>query len=116
VAIMHEFALAQNIVDTINEKVTTDLQKVANINIDVGAFSGVVADSLDFGIKTIFADKENPDVRVSISEVPTIACCECGEEYELNDILEFCPRCGSFNRKLISGMDIVINSVEVSED
>jgi Zn finger protein HypA/HybF involved in hydrogenase expression len=112
---MHEFALAQNIVDTINEKVTTDLQKVINIDIDVGLFSGVVADSLDFGIKTIFADRDNPDVRVSISEVPTIARCECGGEYELTDIFEFCSKCRSFNRKLISGMDIVINSIEVSE-
>jgi hydrogenase nickel incorporation protein HypA/HybF len=112
---MHEFALAQNIVDTISEKVTTDLQKVSNINIDVGAFSGIVADSLDFGIKTIFADRDNPDVKVSICEVPTIARCECGEEYELKDIFEFCPQCRSFNRKLISGMDILINSVEVSE-
>lgn len=113
---MHEFAIAQNIVDTISEKVTTDLQKVTNVNIDVGAFSGIVADSLDFGIKTIFADRDNPDVRVSIHEVPTIARCECGEEYQLTDIFEFCPQCRSYNRKLVSGMDIVINSVEVSEE
>ena len=112
---MHEFALAQDIIETISTKVTDDLKKVSRIDIDVGAFSGVVADSLDFGIKVILEEKNNKEAKVNITTVPTIARCECGKEYELHDILESCPSCYSFNRKLLSGMDIVINSVELSE-
>ncbi len=113
---MHEFALAQDIVETITLKVTEDLEKVSNINIDVGAFSGIVAESLDFGLKVILAEKQNPDVNVNITRIPSIARCVCGNEYRLNEIFESCPQCQSFNRELISGMDIVINSVEVSEE
>jgi hydrogenase nickel incorporation protein HypA/HybF len=113
---MHEFALALDIVETIRTKVTEDLEKVSNINIDVGAFSGVVVDSLDFGLKIILSEKNVPGVKINITEVPTIAKCECGEEYEIKEIFESCPKCHSFNRKLISGMDIVINSVEVMEE
>ncbi len=113
---MHEFALAQDIVETISTKVTDNLEKVSNINIDVGVFSGVVVDSLDFGLKIILAEKNIPGVKINIVEVPTIARCECGKEYEIKEIFENCPQCHSFNRKLISGMDIVINSVELVEE
>lgn len=113
---MHEFALAQDIVATITQQVTENLEKITHINIDVGAFSGVVAESLEFGINVIFAEKNIPGVKVNILKVPTIARCKCGNEYQLNEIFESCPKCGSFERKIISGMDIVIKSVELLEE
>ncbi|MCP5106906.1 MAG: hydrogenase maturation nickel metallochaperone HypA [bacterium] len=112
---MHEFALAQDIVDTISTKVTDALETVTLINLDVGAFSGVVADSLDFGLTTILADKKNSDVKIHINQIPSIARCECGNEYELKEIYESCTLCNSYNRTMISGMDIVINSVEIKD-
>ncbi len=113
---MHELALAQDIIETISTKVTRDLQKLSKINIEVGAFSGIVMDSLDFGLQAILADKNIPNAKINITEVPTIARCECGNEYRLREILETCPLCRSFNRKLISGMDIIIKSVELLEE
>lgn len=113
---MHEYALAQDIVKTITQQVTEDLEKITDINIEIGAFSGVVAESLEFGIQVIFADKKLPEVKVNIVKVPTIAQCTCGKEYEMDEIYAGCPGCGSFVRKIKSGMDIVINSVELSED
>ena len=112
---MHEFALGQDIVTTITQQVTDDLDKITAINIEVGAYSGVVADSLAFGINIIFTEKNLPNVKVNIVKVPTIAQCVCTREYEMNEIFETCPQCGSFERKIISGMDIVIKSVELSE-
>jgi len=113
---MHEFALAQDIMATIAKQVTDDFKKITAINIEIGAYSGVVADSLAFGIDIICKEKELPDVKVNIVNVPTIAKCVCGRKYEMSEIFETCPQCGSFNRKIISGMDIVINSVELSEE
>jgi hydrogenase nickel incorporation protein HypA/HybF len=113
---MHEFALAQDIVKTITKQVTDDLGKITGINIEIGAFSGVVADSLEFGIQVVFAEKKLPEVNVNIVKIATIALCACGKEYELNEIFEGCPGCGSFERKILSGADIMINSVELSEN
>ena len=113
---MHEMALAQNIVDTIGTKVDPDLEKLAAIHIEMGAFSGVVADSLDFCLKTILSEKNNGHVTVNITEIPTIALCECGTRYSLTDIFESCDQCQSFTRELVSGMDVMIKSVEMVED
>lgn len=113
---MHEFALAQDIVETIAAKVTEDLEKVSTIFLDVGTFSGVVPESLDFGLKVILAEKNNPDVDIRITKIPTLARCECGNEYPLTEIFDTCALCHSINRELTSGMDIIINSVELSEE
>lgn len=112
---MHEFALAEDIVKTIQSKVTADLEKISRINIDVGAFSGVVVDSLEFGLKIMMKENNNGLVSISINRVPTMARCECGREYEIKNVFENCPGCQSLTRKIISGMDVVIQSVEISE-
>jgi hydrogenase nickel insertion protein HypA len=112
---MHEFALAQDIVNTIRKEVTEDLEKILAINIDVGAFSGVVVDSLDFGLKAILPEGSNGRIKININTVPTIAVCECGHQYHLQDIFENCPACHAYDRKLISGTDITIKSVEIDE-
>lgn len=113
---MHEFALAEDIIKTIQSRVTADLGKIIRINIDVGAFSGVVPDSLEFGLIIIMNEQKNHRVDISINQIPTRARCECGREYEISDLFENCPDCQSLKRKIISGMDVVIQSVEIRED
>ncbi|MCP4215724.1 MAG: hydrogenase maturation nickel metallochaperone HypA [bacterium] len=113
---MHELALAQDIVGTIAAQISADLKKLAAINLEVGDLSGVVPESLDFGLRTILKETYDLEVLVNISRVPTIARCVCGQEYEVKQIFESCTSCQSFDRELVSGKDVVINSVEVSED
>ena len=113
---MHEFALAQEIVATISSKVTEGLENIQSIDIDVGAFSGIVVDSLDFGLQALFEEESITDIQVNINTIPTIAACECGTEYQLKEIFEMCPECQSFNRKLVSGTDIIIKSIELKEN
>ena len=112
---MHEFALSENIIETICEKVTDDFSIITEINIDVGAFSGVVTESLKFGLQLILNEKKRSDIRVNINNVPAVIKCECGEKYEIRDVFESCPECHSFNRSITSGTDVIINSVELRE-
>ena len=113
---MHEFALAQEIVATVSSKVTEGLENIQSIDIDVGAFSGVVVDSLDFGLQALFEEESITGIQININTIPTIAACECGTEYHLQEIFEMCPQCQSFNRKLVSGTDIIIKSIELKEN
>lgn len=111
---MHEFALAQDIVATIREKVTGDFNQVDSINLEIGTFSGVVIDSLTFGLQVVFESNDfKQGIKINIREIPSIARCKCGKEYQIRDILDRCPVCQSMERRLISGMDILIKSVEL---
>ncbi|MCK4835339.1 MAG: hydrogenase maturation nickel metallochaperone HypA [Candidatus Aminicenantes bacterium] len=113
---MHEFALAEDIINTISSKVTGQLKTISQINIDVGAFSGIVVDSLEFGLQIILKEKANTMAKINIRQVPTIARCECGSKYEIKNMFDSCPSCQSYNRKIISGIDVMIHSVEIKEN
>ena len=112
---MHEFALAQDIMETISRSVSENLEKITAIYIDVGEYSGVVVDSLEFGLTVVLEDKNLAHVKINITAVPGAAVCECGHHYQIKDILESCPRCQSFNRKITSGADVIIRSIEILE-
>ena len=112
---MHEFALAQDIMETISRSVSENLEKITAIYIDVGEFSGVVVDSLEFGLTVVLKDKNLSHVQINITTVPGAAVCECGHQYQIKDIFESCPRCQSLNRKIISGADVIIRSIEILE-
>jgi hydrogenase nickel incorporation protein HypA/HybF len=113
---MHEFSLAQDIMGTIGRNVAAcDMAKLAVIHIEVGEFAGVVVDSLEFGLQMVLQDKNLGSVKIDITRVPAFAVCECKNEYQIKDILESCPVCGSYNRTLTSGKDVIIKSIELSD-
>jgi hydrogenase nickel insertion protein HypA len=112
---MHEFALAQDIIDTIGRTAAGDLAKLAVIHLEVGEFAGVVTDSLEFGLQVILKDKNLPDVKIDISSVPVVAVCECGNEYRLKEILDSCPVCRSYNRVIKTGKEVIIKSIELED-
>ena len=51
---MHEFAIAQDIISSLEKSLPEDFAKITAIDIETGAFSGIVTDSLVFGLETIF--------------------------------------------------------------
>jgi hydrogenase nickel incorporation protein HypA/HybF len=112
---MHEFALAQDIIETVSRNVKADLEKVTAIYIEVGEFSGVVADSLEFGLEVVLKDRNLSHVKIDMTAVPAVAVCQCGINYSIKDILETCPECHSYQRKITSGADVIIRSIELQE-
>ncbi len=112
---MHEFALAEDIIKTIGTSVNHNYESISQINIEVGPFSGVVIDSLEFGIQIIMKEKSNSTVKINVKQVPAMAQCQCGKSYAFTTMFDGCPVCNSLQRKIISGMDILINSVEIRE-
>ncbi len=113
---MHEFSLAQDIIETIGRNVAaSDMTKLTAIHIEVGEFAGVVVDSLEFGLQIVLKDKNMGSVTIDITRIPAFALCECKSEYQIKDILESCPVCHSFNRTLTSGKDVIIKSIELAD-
>ena len=112
---MHEFALAQNIVKAIEENTGEDFQNLTAIHIEVGEFAGVVQDSLLFGLEVCLKDKQLENIQIHFTHVPGKALCSCQHQYELKDMFEACPKCHTYQRKIISGTDVLIKSVEVKD-
>ena len=113
---MHEFALAEEIISTLENKLMDDFAKITHIHIDVGAFSGVVLESLKFGLELILKERGLPHTKIRLALQPARVKCECGEEYTIESVFEACPNCSSLNRAVQTGTDVIINSVDLTED
>ncbi len=112
---MHEFAIAQDIISSLEKNLKGDMNRITAIDIEAGAFSGIVSDSLSFGLEILFAEKHIGDVAVNITRTEAEALCECGVSYNLTDIFASCPKCGSVVRKLNNGTEISVKSVNIKE-
>jgi len=112
---MHEFALAQDIISSLETKFKDDLKTITSIDIEAGVFSGIVTDSLAFGLETLFLEKQVKDVEINIGMTEAKAICECGNIYNPKAVFELCPKCGSTVRTFEKGTDVLVKSVNLRE-
>ena len=84
---MHEFSVAQNIVEIVSESFeNSDAKKILSVEIDVGTMSGVIVEALQFAMDS--AKKQSPleNAAVKINNVQAKAVCnDCKKVFEIND-------------------------------
>ena len=112
---MHELSIAQNIVEIIHQYVSEErLPLVRSITVDVGAFSGVVPDSLEFSFQAITEQTPLHNAFLKMDKIPfKIFCSTCQKEFENEDGIVQCLECGSFETNIISGKELQIKEIEV---
>jgi hydrogenase nickel incorporation protein HypA/HybF len=113
---MHELSVAQNIIDIVRENVPgTDYSNVNKILLEVGEFSGVVADSLLYCFDIIKSDTEFFNAEMKIKKIPFVLYCNaCKTETSNTAGIRLCEKCGGYDTQIISGTDMKIIEVEVN--
>jgi len=111
---MHELGIAMDICRAVCEMAHG--RPVTSITIDVGILAGVAVDALDFCIHEVARDAELGEPEIRINSIAPTMHCSCGADYTPEDILDACPSCGGYDRRIESGMDVVVSEVEVQGD
>lgn len=114
---MHELSIAESIVDLIHQYVDEEKRPlVRKVSVKIGAISGVVADSLEFGFTAITANTPLQHARLVIVHVPfVLECHSCHSIRQLAAGVAICPACGSFNTTTISGTELNVAEIELLE-
>lgn len=112
---MHELSIADDIVRTAVEACPSDTDTLQKLTIHVGQLSSVVIPSLELCLETVLEDRDLNDVEVNIEGVPAQARCECGHRYKPETVFCECPECGSFEREITSGREVLLDSIEVDD-
>ena len=110
---MHEFSLAQKMTEIIREK--SGGLKVTAVDIEVGAVSGAVPESLSFCAKVLFEEAFGKEIKIRMHVLPAEVRCECGNAFILETPLSPCPSCSGFVRTIILGKDVYVKSIEVDD-
>ncbi len=112
---MHEFSLAIDLVEQLKEVVTREkATKVVEINVVIGALSGVERVPFEFAFPQAAQDTPLEGAVLIIEEVPLILkCSDCNRETETDDLIMVCPECNSVSVEIVQGKEFLIKSMEV---
>ena len=114
---MHELSLAQSIVETINNHVPEEQRTaVKTVTLKVGQHSGVVVDSLEFCFNAIILETPLQNARLKIQEISfTLQCSSCNTTSPSEFGFAVCPKCGSYETRVASGMELQIAEIELDD-
>jgi hydrogenase nickel incorporation protein HypA/HybF len=116
---MHEAAIAQAIIDQLLEKATEGVfrGKLELVRLKVGKFTAIVPDNLIFLYEVLSADTLIARSQLEIEMIPVWAKCRnCCTEFEVADLEFWCPMCSSTSIEITTGRELLINTLEVSDD
>ena len=112
---MHELAIAEGVVDQVTGKLPD--ARVTCVCLEIGALSGVVADSLRFCFDLATEGTALEGARLEITEpAARCRCRACGGEFSPDGgsaPIALCP-CGSADVAVLSGEELRITSVRVA--
>ena len=113
---MHELSLAMDLVEQLNEVVIREkATKVVEINIVIGAMSGVERVPFEFAFPQAAQNTPLEGAVLHIEEVPLVlSCSDCNKETETDELLMICPVCNSVSVDIVQGKEFLIKSMEVS--
>ena len=115
---MHELAIAQSILKTVrHEQQQRALPAIVEVNVRVGALSGVLPEALQFGFEALVAGTPLDGCALTIEHLPVRgACSACAASFEVRDFRFCCPHCGSGRIDVTQGYELDIAYLETAEE
>jgi hydrogenase nickel incorporation protein HypA/HybF len=112
---MHELSVAQNIIDIVKDNVpVNNYTNVKKVLLEVGEFSGIVADSLLFCFDAIKLETPFKNAEMEIRNIPfKLFCNSCKSETTNTFGIRLCDKCKGYDTNIISGTDMKIIEVEL---
>ena len=112
---MHELAMAQEIVSTVNDILQEYPGKVLKkVHIKVGQFAAVVPNSLKFSYDTIVSGTPLKQSMLNIEIIPVSAICnKCKQVFSMDELEFWCPACNSPDMTIQTGDELLISNLEV---
>ena len=113
---MHELSIAQSIVDTVKDELKRyKATKVFALEIEIGVFSGVVSECLEFVFPEVVKNTLLEKAKVSFVKIPLeIECKSCTTKSIHDEISIICPLCDSTNVLVIKGKELKISKMEMA--
>jgi hydrogenase nickel incorporation protein HypA/HybF len=109
---VHELAITQAVVDQVRGRLPG--ARITCVRLEIGALSGVVADSVRFCFDLVTEGTLLAGARLEITQPPARCRCQaCGQSFEPDEPILLCP-CGSADVTVESGDQLTITSVQVA--
>ena len=114
---MHELSIAQSIVEQAEQIAQREqMGRVIRITVTVGALSGVDGEALTFAFPFASENTMAGGAELIVESIPArVRCGVCSKETCPDPPFFLCGACGSDKLQFVSGRELHIKSVELSE-
>lgn len=113
---MHELNILMEVVD-MTEKIAkeNDIPEIASIVLQIGELSTVVPMFMEEYYPMMIENRKVlENSKLEIETIEGIGeCCDCGERFNVVACDGFCPVCGSYNKKIVSGREFIVKEIRV---
>ena len=115
---MHEIGVAQQIVRTVTDFARENgVTNIREVVVDCGELSLVIPEYLEKVYPAVIEGTVLEKAKLVIEVTPGYAECEeCDEIFNVVDNRGYCPNCGSFDKKILSGRDFSIREIHVADE
>ena len=114
---MHEMSIAQSILEVVQEHAGKNEHRVRIIRLRIGEMAGVVPESLRFCFEVASEGTRAQGAELLIDEIPIkCRCGHCDAEFSVERFIFLCPTCGTSDVELISGNELDVVELDVTEE
>ncbi|MGA1237324.1 MAG: hydrogenase maturation nickel metallochaperone HypA [Limisphaerales bacterium] len=113
---MHEVGLMESVLELVESQVReAGASRAHVVCLRVGRLSGVVPEAMSTAFEVLRAGTVAEGGRLVIEDIPGACwCAACAAEFETEEWLCECPRCGEVSGDLRRGRELELASLEVS--
>lgn len=114
---MHELSIVMNIISiAAGEAARCGAAEVGEIEMEIGVLSGIEMAAFDFAWETAVKDTVLAHAEKKVIRTPgKAACLDCDAVFELEQLYEPCPHCGSHFTNVLRGKELRVKSLVVPE-
>lgn len=112
---MHELSIAQNILGIVNDTARqNNASVIKSIELEIGKFSGVEIDALNFALETLMQNTDLVSTEVIINDIVGEGQCkDCGSSFEMASMYVGCSNCKSNSVTIIAGQELRVKSINI---
>jgi hydrogenase nickel incorporation protein HypA/HybF len=112
---VHELSLADAVVTVARDHARG--RRVAAVDVKVGRLRQVVPEALEFAFELVAAGTEVEGAELRVEHLPVrVRCARCHTESEADDFPLACAGCGSVDVDVITGDELLVESLELEEE
>jgi hydrogenase nickel incorporation protein HypA/HybF len=114
---MHEMSIVQALIEAVDKELAAHPgAAVKTVRVRIGALRLVVPEMMQTCYAAATRDTPLAGTRLEIENVPAHARCrQCGSEFPVEEDWFQCPQCRSLDGELLSGRELDLMSIELSQ-
>lgn len=111
---MHEISVVSNMLDIIHENASeNNIKTITKVVVDIGEFTCIEESSFRFSFETMKIGTICENANLIINKIkPSAKCFNCNEVFNITYTNKLCPNCNTFSSNIITGYELLVNSIE----